>query len=96
MLRNQQKRYLKTLAHSKKAVVMIGNKGLTEAVLNEADRALADHELIKIKINAADRQALASMIEQLCESLDTELVQRIGHTATLFRHNLDKPRIQLP
>ncbi|MEZ5584836.1 MAG: YhbY family RNA-binding protein [Candidatus Competibacteraceae bacterium] len=96
MLRNQQKRYLRTLAHSKRAVVIIGNKGLTEAVLTETDRALSDHELIKIKINATDRQALTNMLQQLCETLNTELVQRIGHTATLFRHNPERPRIQLP
>lgn len=75
---------------------MVGDNGLTLAVLREAGRALAHHELIKIRLNAADREIRAGMIEHLCKTLQAELVQRVGHTATLFRRNPEAPRIQLP
>jgi RNA-binding protein len=96
MLNNNQKRHLRSLAHSRKPVIIVGDNGLTLAVLSEAGRALTHHELIKIRLNAADREIRAGMIERLCKTLQAELVQRVGHTATLFRRNPEAPRIQLP
>ena len=96
MLKNTQKRYLKSLAHSKKPVVIIGAKGLTQAVLEELDIALDHHELVKIRVNAADRDARIDIINHLCTSLRAQLIQRIGHVATLFRRNPESPKIALP
>ena len=94
-LNNSQKRQLKTLAHSKKPVVIIGNKGLMASVLAEIEHALDHHELIKVRINAADQAERKIMIEQICDQLDAELVQRIGHVATFFRRHPETPRINL-
>lgn len=96
MLNNQQKRYLKSLAHARKPVVMIGGNGLTPAVLEELRAALDHHELIKVRVNAEDRASRADIIERICSALQTELVQRVGHVATLFRRNPEAPRIRLP
>ncbi len=96
MLDNRQKRYLKTLVHARKPVVIIGDSGLTPAVLNEINLALDHHELIKVRINAEDREGRAQFIEQICQTLKAELVQRVGHVAALFRHNPEIKRIQLP
>ena len=60
---------------------------MNENVLAEVDRALGDHELIKIKIAVGDRDLRDAMIEQLCQTNRAELVQRIGNTATLLRRN---------
>lgn len=95
MLNNHQKRHLKTLAHARKPVVMIGSKGLTEAVLAEIEQALTHHELIKIKVNAADRSTRDDLIENISTNCSAELLQRIGHVATFYRRNSDEPRIQL-
>ncbi|BCX82956.1 RNA-binding protein [Methylomarinovum caldicuralii] len=87
MLDKKQKRHLKARAHPLKPVVITGQLGLTEAVLAEIDRALTAHELIKVRINAEDRQARREMAQQICDRLDAELVQILGHVATLYREN---------
>jgi RNA-binding protein len=96
MLNEKQKRYLKSLVHDRKPVVIIGSKGLTQAVLDEIDSALDQHELIKIRANAEDRDARRTMVENLCAAVNAEMVQQIGHVATVFRQNPKKPRIQVP
>jgi RNA-binding protein len=52
--------------------------------------------LIKVRVNAADRDSRTTLIAQICSALGSELVQRVGHIATLFRRNPAMPRIQLP
>lgn len=91
-----QKRHLKALAHHHKPVVIIGNHGLTPAVMHEILLALDHHELIKIRVNAGDRETREDMISTICATTDAEMVQQIGHIATLFRRNLEAPRIELP
>ncbi|OOZ35812.1 ribosome assembly RNA-binding protein YhbY [Solemya velesiana gill symbiont] len=95
-LSNSQKRHLKGLAHSLKPVVMTGQHGLTEGALNELEVALDAHELIKVRINAGDREERKQMLEALCDKSGAELVQSIGHIAVLYRHNPEKPKITLP
>lgn len=96
MLNSQQKQYLKSLAHARKPVVIIGARGVTETVLAELDQALAHHELLKVRVNASDREARTSLCEALCEASGAELVQQVGHVLTLFRVNPDAPGIKLP
>lgn len=88
-----QKRHLRQLAHDLRPVVQTGGRGLTEAVLAEMDRALQDHELIKVRLVADDRQQRREMIETACERTGAELVQRIGHVAVLYRPNPEQPRV---
>jgi RNA-binding protein len=76
---------LKVRAHFLKPVVMVAEKGLTENVLKAIDEALFDHELIKVKILAADKTEFSHLIEQISTDLKTELVQTIGHVAVFFR-----------
>lgn len=90
-----QKRHLKALAHHRRPVVIIGNNGVTPAVRQETDQALSHHELIKIRVNAEDRNAREQMIEDLCVTSEAILVQRIGHVAVLFRRNSEAPRLEL-
>ena len=96
MLNNAQKRHLKALAHARKPIVIVGDKGLTPAVLDEIGLALDHHELIKVRLNAEDRDARADMIDTIRTTLEAELVQRLGHIATLFRRNPERPRVELP
>ncbi len=81
---------LKARAHKLKPIVMIGSNGVTEAVKKELDRALNDHELVKVRIAAEDRDARQALLADLTESMNTELVQMIGSIAVLFRKNKDK------
>ncbi|HAT1660594.1 TPA: ribosome assembly RNA-binding protein YhbY [Legionella pneumophila] len=81
------KQSLKAKAHHLKPVVLLGAKGLTEAILTETNVALLAHELIKVKINGAEKEDRMQMARALCEQLDAELVQMIGNTLVLYRKN---------
>ncbi len=91
-----QIRFLRGQAHDLKAMLQVGGKGVTEALIAEIDLALEHHELIKVKVGAEDRDARDSMIGDLAERTGAALVQRIGHTAVLYRPSRDKRQIVLP
>ena len=78
---------LKQIAHHLDPIIAIGDQGLTDSVAAEVERALTDHELIKIKIHNPDRDARAQLGKQLAESTDATIVQRIGKVIVLFRPN---------
>ena len=80
-------RQLRAQAHSLKPVVTVAGKGLAPSVLEELDRALNDHELIKVKLAVSDREQRESVIEELCSQSEAYLVQRVGNIATLLRTN---------
>lgn len=84
------KKSLKAQAHHLKPVVLLGAKGLTEAVIAETDIALLSHELIKVKINGAEREDRIIMADELCQQLHAELVQMIGNTVVMYRKNEEK------
>ena len=87
MLNEKQKKTLRGIAHSRKPIVLLGNAGLTPGVLSALDEALLKHELVKVKVTAADRKERDNIIQQMTEHSGAELIQRIGHIATLFRPN---------
>ncbi|MBD3610669.1 MAG: ribosome assembly RNA-binding protein YhbY [Gammaproteobacteria bacterium] len=97
-LNDNQIRFLRKQAHSLKPVVLTGQHGITEGVLNEIDLALEHHELIKVRISASDREERKEMINEICEKTSAELIQSIGHIAALFRQKKDrsKTRFTLP
>lgn len=82
------KQALKARAHALKPVVMIGSQGLTPAVNKEIDRALNDHELIKIRVASNDRELRRALINEICTTHGADLVQSIGNVGVLFRKNL--------
>lgn len=94
-LNKNQLKHLKAMSHSLKPVVIVGNAGITEAVLSEIDSRIEHHELIKVRLNAADRDARKTMITTICESAHAALVNSIGHIAVFYRPAA-KPVIQLP
>ena len=95
-LTNAQIRFLRGQAHDLKAMLQDGGKGITDALAAEVDGALEHHELIKVKVAAGDREARDAMIAELAERTGAALVQRIGHTAVLYRPAKDKRQIVLP
>lgn len=96
VLTSAQTRFLRGQAHDLKAMLQVGGKGITEALVAEVDLALEHHELIKVKVGAADRDARDTMIDDLIGRTGAALVQRIGHTAVLYRPSKDKRQIVLP
>ena len=95
-LNDKQRRHLRGLAHDLKPVVLVGDSGLTDGVVRETERALHDHELIKIKVRATDRDTRDALIADLATRTTSELVNRIGHVAVLYRKRPDKTGIVLP
>ena len=81
----QERKRLRQIGHALNPVVMIGGQGLTEAVIEETTRALNDHELIKIKVAAEDREARGEAIDKLAQETEAEVVQRIGKVALLYK-----------
>jgi RNA-binding protein len=71
--------------HKLKPIVMIGNKGLTDAVQSEIDQALEHHELIKVRITGGDKEYRESIIEQVCATQKAILVKKIGHIFAIYR-----------
>jgi RNA-binding protein len=95
-LSEKQRKHLRGLGHALKPIVLLGQAGLTEAVVAEAVRALNDHELVKVRVTGMERDARDETIATLASRTHSELVGRIGHTALLYRQNKERPRILLP
>jgi RNA-binding protein len=95
-LSERQRKHLRRLAHALKPIVTLGMAGLTEAVVAEFERALHDHELVKVRVRAESREVRDRSLEELVERTHCALVQRIGNVATLYRPDPLLPRILLP
>jgi len=93
-LTNEQKKQYKSIGHHLKPVLIVADNGLTEGVQAELERALNDHELIKIQFRLAEREDRRALMEELCKVGKCELVQAIGKMALVYRKN-PKPNKQL-
>jgi RNA-binding protein len=95
-LSEKQKKHLRRLAHPMNPIVMLGNAGLTDAVVAEMDRALTDHELVKVSARVGDRDARNQALDELASRTTSELVQRIGHVGVFYRRSERLPKIVIP
>ena len=95
-LTNNQKKYLRTLAHDLNPVVMIGQHGLSEAVLSELDSTMKKHELLKIKIRVDNRNKKKEMVDKIIKLSEAFLVQIIGSVLIIYRPFEENPIIILP
>lgn len=83
----QEQRRLKAIGHKLKPVLTIAGNGLTDSVIAELERALNDHELVKVKLSVGDRDVRDTLIESLLERSRAQAVQRIGNTVLLLRRS---------
>jgi RNA-binding protein len=88
----KQRQALKGQAHALKPIVLLGEKGLTDAVLAEINSALETHELIKVKIGGGEKEEKQAVIDEICEFLRCEFVQLIGGIVILYRKSLNKDK----
>ena len=86
-----ERRALRARAHLLHPLVMIGESGLTPAVLHEIDNALKTHDLIKIRVLGDDRAARSDILDTICQSLDAGPVQTIGKILVVYRPLPEKP-----
>lgn len=77
---------LRSAAHPLRPVVLIGDNGLTEAVLKEIDMNLSAHELIKVRAGSADREAREEILRSICETLNCAAVHHLGKMLILYRY----------
>ncbi len=93
-LTGTQRRHLRKLAHGRKPIVFVGDAGVSEAVVGALDRALADHELVKVKLPGPEaKKALAA---ELAKRSGAHVCGLVGHMAILFRPDPEQPQIELP
>ncbi len=86
----EQIRQLRARGQRLKPVVTIAGRGLSDGVIAEVDRALTDHELIKVRLTAGDRDERRALLDSLCERCDARLIQAIGAIGLLLRRS-DRP-----
>ena len=91
-----ERRGLKAQAHHLHPVIMIGEAGLTPAVLKEIDLALKSHELIKIRVLGDDRVRRKGLPGEICAALDASPVQSIGKMLVIFRPRPAEPEETKP
>jgi RNA-binding protein len=85
MISQKDKKRYRAIGHHLKPVVTLAGNGLSENVSNEITRALTDHELIKIKVLAADREERNALITQILETQQATEVQKIGHMVLIYK-----------
>ena len=88
-LTNRERNHLKARAHALEPIVQVGQAGLTDKVAAEIDRALAAHELIKVRIGSADRAERADLCEAICARTGAAEVLRVGKVLGLWRPRPD-------
>ncbi len=75
---------------------MLGNAGLTEGIVNELDRALTDHELVKVRARVGERDVRNAALATLAARTSAELVQRVGHVGVFYRRRQELSKILIP
>ena len=98
-LKGSQKKYLRGLAHNLNPSAFVGQKGLTEALIEEIDIALEAAELIKVKFNDfKDKESKNSLTNEISKATQSQIAGMIGHVAILYRpgREPEKQQIKLP
>jgi len=96
-LTNNQKKHLRSLAHDLRPIVMVGQQGLSDAVLAELELTMTKHELLKIKVRANDRDEKQQIVDKILNfSKAAALVQVIGGVLIIYRPFDENPSIILP
>jgi RNA-binding protein len=96
VLTGKQRRHLRSLGHELKPIVQIGRAGIDDGVVAAVDQALADHELVKIKLGEAAALDRHDAAEAIARQTGSEVAQVLGNTLLLYRADPDDPGIVLP
>ncbi len=91
-----QRRELRASAHHHNPVVSIASNGLTPAVMQEIERSLQAHELIKIKVHGVERNEREILLHEVCNALDAAPVQHIGTILVVWRQRRDDEKSGAP
>lgn len=94
-LTKKQQKFLKGVAHNINPMIIIGANGVTDSLMKELDGTLEHHELLKIKMAAAEREDRKAIVEFILKETGAELVQSIGKTCVIYRKSQDS-EFELP
>lgn len=81
----QQKKNFQAIGHHLKPIVIIAKNGLSDGVISELERALTDHELIKIKLAVTTPEDRKLLTEEIIKLTGCEIIQNIGKTALIYK-----------
>ena len=81
------KKAFRGVAHHLDPVVSVSDRGLSDGIIAETERALTDHELIKVKVDALQKADRLAITEILAEQTQATVIQNIGKVAVLYRKN---------
>jgi RNA-binding protein len=95
-LTGKQRRHLRALGHELHAIVQVGKDGIDDGLVAAVDQALADHELVKIKIGESANMDRHEAADALAARTKSDVAQVLGNTVLLYRPDPDEPVIQLP
>ena len=93
-LNGKERRHLRSLAHDLKPIVMVGQKGITEGLIDNMRDALLSHELIKVKVHDSD--SIDEIAEALHSATGAQLAQKIGKMLVFYQPHPEDPEIRLP
>jgi RNA-binding protein len=95
-LNTAQRTHLRRLGHDLEPIVLVGQNGISPNLVAELERALNDHELVKVRARVGDRELRDGILDGLAKTTGAEIVQRVGHVGLYYRRNPGKPGILLP
>jgi RNA-binding protein len=96
MLTGKQRRHLRALAHDMKPIVQVGKGGIDEGLLGALEQALADHELVKVKVGESAGLDRHEAAENLATATKSQVAQVLGNIVLLYRPDPEDPQIKLP
>jgi RNA-binding protein len=95
-LTGKQRRHLRSLGHHLPPVVHLGKQGLTDGIVAAVDQALADHELVKIRVGTECPDDRNDVADRLAPAVKGEVAQVLGRTILVYRRHPKEPKIRLP
>jgi|SRR5687767_5275613 len=97
-MKGSERAVLRAEAHHLSPTVHVGQHGLTPTLVGALDDALRTHELVKVKLGKNAEVKAKDAATELAGSTGSDVIQVIGRTATLYRHNPDlhKNKDQIP
>lgn len=96
MLSGKQRSYLRSQANKLDPIIHIGKDGITQAVIDQVDEALNDHELIKGRVlnnSLVDARSAADRLAEMCKC---DIVQVIGNVFVIYKRNEEESIFNLP
>jgi len=96
VLTGKQRRHLRGLGHELKPIVLVGKDGIDDGLVAAVDQALADHELVKLKVGEAAKLDRHEAADALAKRTHSEVAQVLGNTVLLYRADPEDPTIVLP